>query len=364
MKYDYIVVGAGLAGCTFARLAKDKGKKVLIVEKSNSIGGTCSTKSMHGIIVHEYGAHIFKTNDNDVWKFVNKYDEFVPFVNTPKALYYNEIYSLPINMNTFHELWNVNFPTEAKEEVEKQRKKGTVKNLEDFVLTTVGIDIYKKLIKDYTEKQWGVPCNELSPEIMRRIPIRFTYDNNYYNEKYQGIPKHGYSYMLEKMVDGIDIIYGVDFIKNKRELSEMADVIVYSGSVDELLDYKYGILQYRSLKFEHRYYPNEENVQGVAVINHTSKDKPYTRTIEHKNFIKENGSKGTVITTETPEMYNGVNQRYYPINDEKNKKLYKKYVDEIGSTYILIGRLGFYKYIDMSETIKMTKQKFEEVENG
>lgn len=362
--YDFVIVGAGLAGCTFAYLAKNSGFKCLVVEKKDVIGGTCATEKINGITVHKYGAHIFKTSDKFIWDFANKIAAFDFFVNTPKARYKDRLFSLPINMNTFHELWGVVTPEEAQMKIEEQKQNFTyIDSLERFVLSEVGKDIYEYLIKGYTEKQWGIPCSKLSPEIMRRIPIRMTFNNNYYNSAYQGIPSCGYSEFMERMLEGIETVTSTDFIKKRSHFEDMARTVVYTGALDELFSYVYGDLEYRSLLFDHKEIHDINNFQGVAVVNYTCLDVPYTRLIEHRHFSKTNPECGTVITYETPCKYhrNGLSDRYYPMTDKVNLEKYSVYRSMIPDNYIILGRLAEYRYIDMAETIESAMKSFESV---
>lgn len=350
MMYDYLVVGAGLAGCTFAYMAKQRGKNVLVIEKRNHIGGNCYVENVNGIHVHKYGAHIFRTNDKQIYDFVNSFTETKSFINTPIAVYKGETYNMPFNMNTFSKLFGVVTPDEAKQKIDETRiKYANPKNLEEHCLNKVGIVVYEKLIKEYTEKQWGMKCTELPIEIMKRIPLRFTYNNNYYNEKYQCVAD--YDLMFEKMLDGCTVHLNTDYFENKKLFDKICKRVVYTGSIDELCGYKYGVLEYRGLNFEHRLY-DCENKQGVAVMNYTDSEVPYTRTIEHKHFMNDISS-ATIVTEEYPIEWKLGNERYYPINNEQNNYLYKRYRKEIKQNNILLcGRLAEYKYYDMQDTIK------------
>lgn len=351
--YDFLIVGAGLAGCTFAYLAKSMGYKCLVLEKRQEIGGMCATEEIDGIVVHKHGAHIFKTSDKDVWELVTGISKFEPFINAPKARYKNMLFSLPINMNTFHELWGVITPEDALKKINEQKVHfEKIETLEQFVLSEVGEDVYKYLIKDYTEKQWGKKCSELPPEIMRRIPIRLTYDNNYYNAIYQGIPVGGYSAMMGKMLEGVELRLGVDYVKEQKDYEGCAKTIVYTGAIDDLFSCRYGALEYRSLIFDHRKLLSIDNYQGVAVVNHTSSDVKYTRVIEHKHFQKNNKSCGTIITFETPCEYHDGLEKYYSVNDSENQAKYEKYNAIVPNNMLLVGRLAEYRYIDMAETIR------------
>ena len=353
-KYDYIVVGSGLYGATFSYLAKKKNKKVLIIEKRNHIGGNIYTEEIDGINVHKYGAHIFHTSNKDVWDFVNQFVPFNDYVNQVLANYKGKIYHLPFNMNTFFDMWGVIEPNEAKKIIDEQVKKENIKeikNLEDQALSLVGRDIYETLIKGYTEKQWGKPCNQLPSFIIKRLPLRFEFNNNYFNDTYQGIPIGGYTLLINKMLEGIDVILNEDFLQNKEKYLRIAKKIVYTGAIDEYFDYSLGELEYRSLRFE-EIKMNKEYYQNNAVINYTDKETPFTRIIEHKYF--ENiVSSSTIITKEYPDTYIKGKERYYPINDEKNNNLYNEYLKLAKKEKHVIfgGRLGNYKYYDMDDTI-------------
>lgn len=353
-KYDYIVVGSGLYGATFSYLAKKKNKKVLIIEKRNHIGGNIYTEEIDGINVHKYGAHIFHTSNKDVWDFVNQFVPFNDYVNQVLANYKGKIYHLPFNMNTFFDMWGVIEPNEAKKIIDEQVKKENIKeikNLEDQALSLVGRDIYETLIKGYTEKQWGKPCNQLPSFIIKRLPLRFEFNNNYFNDTYQGIPIGGYTLLINKMLEGIDVILNEDFLQNKEKYLRIAKKIVYTGAIDEYFDYSLGELEYRSLRFE-EIKMNKEYYQNNAVINYTDKETPFTRIIEHKHF--ENIiSSSTIITKEYPDTYSKGKERYYPINDEKNNNLYNEYLKLAKKEKHVIfgGRLGNYKYYDMDDTI-------------
>lgn len=364
--YDFLIVGAGLAGCTFAYLANKAGYKCIVFEKKNEIGGMCATENVNGIHVHKYGAHIFKTSDKKVWDFVTGISDFSPFVNSPKARYLDRLFSLPINMNTFHEMWGVITPDEAAKIISEQKVHfDKIENIEQFVLSEVGTDIYRYLIKDYTEKQWGRSCTEISPEVMRRIPIRLTYNNNYYDSIYQGIPEIGYSDFMHRMLDGIEVHYNVDYVALKERYNRLAKCVVYTGALDDLFSFEFGQLEYRSLIFEHKIIPEIDNFQGVAVVNQTSVDVPYTRVIEHKHFMRNMLSRGTVISYETPCKYVSGDDldRYYPINDAKNTEKYNKYKSMIPSNMFMLGRLAEYRYIDMAETVRSAMNLFDKLHN-
>lgn len=360
--YDYLVVGAGLFGAVFAHEANKKGKKVLVIDKRNHIGGNIYTENVEGIPVHRYGAHIFHTSDKKAWDYINQFANFNRYTNSPLAKYKDELYNLPFNMNTFHQMWGVKTPKEAKEKIEQQILEAGIKepkNLMEQAVSLVGRDIYEKLIKGYTEKQWGKPAEELPAFIIKRLPVRMTYDNNYFNDLYQGIPVGGYTQIIEKMLAGIEVRLSTDFIKHRPELSILAEKIVYTGMIDEYFDYCYGELEYRSLRFETEVL-EEENYQGNAVVNYTEYEIPYTRIIEHKHF--EFGCQGiqtnpkTVITYEYPTAWVKGGEPYYPINDEKNNTLYEKYsaLARQQKNVIFGGRLGMYKYFDMHQVIAET----------
>lgn len=357
MQYDYLIVGCGLFGTTFARLVTDAGKKCLIIDKRNHIAGNCYTENIDGINVHKYGAHIFHTSNKKVWEFVNRFAEFNNFVNSPKALSNGKLYSLPFNMNTFYELWGTKTPAEAKDILDKQRYVGPILNLEQQALSLVGSDIYHTLIKDYTEKQWGRKAIELPAFIIKRLPLRFTYDNNYFNDKYQGIPIGGYTKMFGNMLDGIEVRLNTDYFSDREFFNSLAKNIVYSGKIDEYFDYEYGELDYRSLRFDVERL-GEENYQGNAVINYCDASKDYTRIIEHKHFESAK-TDHTIITKEYPQSYTRGLTPYYPINDHTNQSLYKKYREKsLSLTNVLFGgRLSEYKYMDMHVVIESAMNK-------
>lgn len=357
-KYDYLIIGAGLFGATFARLATDSGKKCLVIDKREHIAGNCYTENKEGINVHMYGPHIFHTSNIKIWNFVNRFAEFNNFILSPKARYKNKMYSLPFNMNTFYEMWNVLTPEEAKNIIEKQKYKKTPRNLEEQALSLVGKDIYEILIKGYTTKQWGKNPRDLPSFIIKRLPLRFVYDNNYFNDIYQGIPIGGYTKMFERILDGIEVKTNVDYFSDRSYFNNIAHKIVYTGCLDEFFDYEYGELEYRSLEFEHTIL-NIENYQGNSVINWTEENIPWTRIIEHKHFEKSN-SKNTIITKEYPKEYSTGMTPYYPINDDKNQIIYKKYylkTKEL-TNFIFGGRLAEYKYMDMHVIIESAINKF------
>lgn len=351
MKYDYIIVGAGLFGATCAYELNKAGKKVLVVDKREHIGGNIYTENIEGINVHKYGAHIFHTSNKEIWDYINQFGEFNNYINSPIARYKDETYNLPFNMNTFNKIWKDAFlPEDAKKHIEEERFKGEPTNLEEQAMSLVGKTIYEKLVKEYTEKQWGKDCKELPPFIIKRLPVRFTYNNNYFNDKYQGIPKEGYTKIIETMLDGIEVKLETNFLDNKEEYLKICDKVIYTGAIDEYYDYCYGELEYRSLRFEEEIL-NTDNWQGNAVINWTSHNVPFTRTIEHKHFNNDISNK-TIISYEYPIIDN--KNPYYPINNEKNNKLYEKYKNlSNGDKNVLFGgRLGTYKYYDMDKTIE------------
>ena len=350
MKYDYLIVGAGPFGAVFAHEAKERGKRVLVIDKRSHTGGNMYCEKVEGINVHKYGAHIFHTSNKEVWDYVNQFCTFNNYINSPIANYKDEIYNLPFNMNTFNKLWGVVTPQEAKEKIENQVKESNItepKNLEEQAISLVGKDIYEKLIKGYTEKQWGRRCTELPAFIIKRLPVRYTYDNNYFNDKYQGIPEGGYNVIFDKLLEGIDVELNVDFFDKKGELLQKADKIVFTGMIDQYFDYQYGVLEYRSLRFEHETL-DEENHQGNAVVNYNEREVPYTRIIEHKHFEFGKQPK-TVITREYPAEWKQGDEPYYPVNNEKNAEIFKKYQElaEKEENVIFGGRLADYRYYDM-----------------
>lgn len=352
-KYDYLIVGSGLFGATFANLATEKGKKCLVIEKREAVGGNIRTEKTEEITVHLYGAHIFHTSDKKVWDYINKFAEFNNFVNSPVANYKGEIYNMPFNMNTFAKMFGVAFPDEAKKIIDEQRKEitKTPENLEEQAISLVGREIYTKLIKGYTEKQWGRDCTELPPFIIKRLPVRYTYDNNYFNDRYQGIPVGGYTQIIEKMLEHCDVVLNSDFLENKEKYLDMAEKCVYTGPIDAYFDYSLGELSYRSLRFETEIL-DKENYQGVAVMNFNERELPYTRIIEHKHFEFGKQEK-TVITREYPQDWNRNLEPYYPVNDEKNNALYAEYqkLAEKEKNVFFGGRLAQYKYYDMDKCI-------------
>lgn len=353
-KYDYILVGGGLYNGVFAYLARQKGKTCLVVEKRNHMGGNIYCEDKEGINIHKYGAHIFHTSNKKVWKFVNDLAEFNRYTNSPVANYKGEMYNLPFNMNTFSKMWNISTPAEAKAKIEEQKKAvtGEPKNLEEQAISLVGTDIYEKLVKGYTEKQWGRDCKELPSFIIKRLPVRFTYDNNYFNDLYQGIPIGGYNVIIDKLFEGYDIELGKDYLENKAYYDNLGGKVVYTGPIDAYYGYDYGKLEYRSLKFENEVI-DSDNYQGVAVVNYTDKETPYTRVIEHKHFEFGTQEK-TVITKEYSITWCEGMEPYYPVNNEANQELYLKYATlaKKEENVLFGGRLGEYKYYDMDKVIE------------
>ena len=352
-KYDYILVGSGLYSGVFAWFAKQKGKKCLVLEKRDHIGGNVYCENTEGIHVHKYRAHIFHTSNKEVWQFVNSLAEFNRYTNSPVANYKGEMYNMPFNMNTFSKMWNISTPAEAKKIIEEQKKEitGEPKNLEEQAISLVGREIYEKLVKGYTEKQWGRDCTALPAFIIKRLPVRYTYDNNYFNDLYQGIPIGGYNVIIDRLFEGCDIETGVDYLEKKEYYDGLGEKIVYTGTIDAYYKYQFGKLEYRSLRFESEVL-DEENHQGVAVVNYTDRETPYTRIIEHKHFEFGTQPK-TVITREYPVTWQEGMEPYYPVNDEKNQALYQKYAKlaEKEEHVIFGGRLGEYKYYDMDKVI-------------
>lgn len=365
MNYDYLIVGSGLFGSVFAHEAALRGKKVKVIEKRNHIAGNIYTKEVNGIQVHEYGAHIFHTSNSKVWQYIQQFAEFNRFTNAPIANFHGEIYNLPFNMNTFNKLWGVITPKEAEEKIAKQRQVLAGKepqNLEEQAISLVGTDIYRKLVKEYTEKQWGQKATELPPFIIKRLPVRFTYDNNYFNDRYQGIPIGGYTQIVEKMLDhdNIEVELNTDFFAHREDYLANYPKIVFTGMIDQFFDYELGELEYRSLRFETELLENEANYQGNAVVNYTDKETPFTRIIEHKHF--EFGTQSdTVITKEYPKDWKRGDEPYYPINNERNNALYQRYA-QMAKDYpniIFGGRLGQYQYYDMHKVIEAALEAVE-----
>ena len=363
MHYDYLIAGAGLFGAVFAHEMHKQGRKVLVVEKRDHIAGNIYTEKVMGINVHRYGAHIFHTSDEEVWNYVNQYARFNHYVNSPVAVYRDELYNLPFNMNTFSRMWNIKTPKEAKEIIAKQTGEFagiTPQNLEEQALQLAGRDVYEKLVKGYTEKQWGRDCKDLPPFIIRRLPLRFTYDNNYFNDRFQGIPEGGYTQIVEKLLEDIPVLTGVSLQEYQTanaartaDEQDSWDRLLYTGMIDEYYHYRLGTLEYRSLRFETEELPEEDNYQGNAVVNYTEREVPYTRIIEHKHFEFQTGE-GTVITREYPTTWKKGDEPYYPINDEKNGALYAQYAElaKKEANVLFGGRLGQYKYYDMDKVIR------------
>lgn len=354
MRYDYLVVGSGLYGAVFACEAKKAGKKVLVIDKRPNIAGNVYTEEIEGINVHTYGAHIFHTNNKKVWDYITQFAEFNRFTNSPVANYHGELYSLPFNMYTFNKMWGVVTPEEAAAKIEEQRKEAGItepENLEEQAISLVGRDIFEKLVKGYTEKQWGRDCKDLPAFIIKRLPVRFTFDNNYFNALYQGIPVGGYTKMVENLLDGIEVRLNVDYLENKEELDALAEKVVYTGPIDAYFDYKLGYLEYRSVRFETEVL-DKPNFQGNAAVNYTDRETPWTRIIEHKWFEFGTQPK-TVISREYSSEWKPGDEPYYPVNDEKNGKLYGEYkkLAELEDKVIFGGRLGEYKYYDMDAVI-------------
>ena len=354
-EYDYLIVGSGLFGTTFAYEANKRGKKCLVIDKRNHIGGNIYTENIEGINVHRYGAHIFHTSNKEVWQYINQFTEFNRYTNSPVARYKNELYNMPFNMNTFNKLWGVVTPKEAINKIDEEIKEANIQNpqnLEEQAISLVGKTIYEKLVKGYTEKQWGQKAAELPSFIIKRLPVRFTYDNNYFNDIYQGIPIGGYTKIIEKMLDGIEVKLNTDFFDNREYLEGIADKIVFTGIIDKFYNYKFGELEYRNLRFETETL-EEQNYQGNAVVNYTEYKVPYTRIIEHKHFEFDTTSPKTIITREYPDTWTREKEPYYPINNDKNNQLYKKYENYAKNDKKVIfgGRLGQYKYYDMDKVI-------------
>lgn len=352
--YDYLIVGAGLFGSVFAYEATKKGKKCLVIDKRPQVAGNIYTEKVENIDVHKYGAHIFHTSDKKIWNYMNQFCEFNNYINSPVANYKGELYNLPFNMNTFNKMWGVVTPEQAKAKIEEQKKSLNItepKNLEEQALSLVGPDVYEKLIKGYTQKQWGRPCTELPAFIIKRLPLRFIYDNNYFNDRYQGIPIGGYTQIVEKMLEGSDVLLSTNYFDFIRQNKDIADKTIYTGEIDKFYDYKFGPLEWRSVRFETEVL-NLENYQGIAVMNFTSTDEPYTRIIEHKHFDKTESEK-TVISREYSKEWSLGDEPYYPINNDKNNELYQKYLELANkeNNVVFGGRLGTYKYYDMDKVV-------------
>jgi UDP-galactopyranose mutase len=361
MNYNYLIIGSGLYGATIAQQAKKAGKSVLVIDKRPNVGGNIYTEKVEGINVHKYGAHIFHTNNKEVWDYVTSFVDFNRFTNSPVANYKGELYSMPFNMYTFNKMWGVVTPEEAAAKIEEQKKEitGEPKNLEEQAISLVGRDIYEKLVKGYTEKQWGRDCKDLPAFIIKRLPVRLTFDNNYFNALYQGIPIGGYTKLIEKMLEGIEVRLNVDYLENKEELDKLAEKVIYTGPIDAYFDYKLGTLEYRSVRFENEIF-DKPNFQGNAAVNYTDRETPWTRIIEHKWFEfgkDENGNDlpKTVISREYSSEWKLGDEPYYPVNDAKNSTLYEQYkaLAEAEDNVIFGGRLGEYKYYDMDKTIEV-----------
>ena len=364
-QYDYLIVGAGLYGAVFAREMTDRGRRVLVIDKRDHIAGNIYTEDVEGIQVHRYGAHIFHTSDKAVWTYVNRFAEFNRYTNSPVANYRGEIYNLPFNMNTFNKMWGVITPEEARRKIEEQRAAAGIaepRNLEEQAISLVGTDIYEKLVKGYTAKQWGRPCTELPTFIIKRLPVRFTYDNNYFNALFQGIPTEGYTRMVERMLEGVEVRLGIDYLADKPALDALAEKMVYTGPIDAYFGYRLGALQYRSVRFTTEVL-DTDNYQGNAVVNYTDSDTPYTRIIEHKHFVFGTQPK-TVISREYSAEWKPGDEPYYPVNDEKNGALYEKYAALAAEEKNVLfgGRLGEYKYYDMDAVVAAALRKTEETE--
>ena len=359
-KYDYLIVGSGLFGSVFAHEAKKRGKTSLVIDRRNHAGGNVYCENVEGINVHKYGAHIFHTNDKQIWDYVNSFVEFNRYTNSPVAFYKGELYNLPFNMNTFYQLWGVKTPEEARNKIQSQIEALNIQepaNLEEQALSLIGPDIYEKLIKGYTEKQWGRPATELPAFIIKRLPVRFTYDNNYFNDKYQGIPIGGYNKLVEGLLKDIEVKLEVDYFENREDWNSLAQKIVFTGKIDQYYDFQFGQLEYRSLQFDHEVH-DTENYQGNAVVNYTEREVPYTRILEHKHFEFGTQPK-TVITKEYPLEWSAEKEPYYPINDAKNTAVFKKYQElaDAENNVIFGGRLAEYRYYDMHQIIGSALKK-------
>lgn len=354
IEYDYLIVGAGLYGAMSAYILSRQGKKCLVIDKNHHIGGLCYTEKSHGIEVHKFGAHIFRTNSRKVWDFVNSICEFIPFVNSPLACHHGNIYNLPFNMNTFKQVFGVLTPLNAKAAIESDKRKcASPSNLEENAKAQIGERLYEMFIRDYTEKQWGKKCSELPVSIMKRIPIRYTYNNNYYTERYQGIPECGYTEFTNRLLDGVKVMCDTDFFGDRNYFSQLANKIIYTGTIDQFYDYCFGKLDYRSVKFKQIYLSNIDNLQGNAVMNYTDLSVPYTRRIEHKHFMNAE-CKGTVISYEIPVAYDGTNNPAYPIPTADNLEKYARYKElaDNEANVIFGGRLAEYKYYSMNDIIE------------
>lgn len=366
MNYNYLIVGSGLYGATIAQQAKKAGKSVLVIDKRPNIGGNIYTEKVEGINVHKYGAHIFHTNNKEVWDYVTSFVDFNRFTNSPVANYKGELYSMPFNMYTFNKMWGVVTPEEAAAKIEEQKKEitGEPKNLEEQAISLVGRDIYEKLVKGYTEKQWGRDCKDLPAFIIKRLPLRFIYDNNYFNDRFQGIPMGGYTAIVEKMLEGSDVLLNTDYYEFRKENADIAEKTVYTGMLDKYFDYKYGVLEYRSVRFETETL-DMDNYQGNAVVNYTEREVPYTRIIEHKHFEYGTQPK-TVISREYPSEWKLGEEPYYPVNNEKNEEVAGKYRElaDKEENVIFGGRLGEYRYYDMDKVIAAALKAVEKEKNN
>lgn len=365
MRYDYLIVGAGLFGAAFAHEALKAGKTCLVVDRRGHIGGNAYTEEIEGVTVHKYGAHIFHTNDKAIWDYVNQFAEFNRYTNCPIANYKGEVYNLPFNMNTFNRMWGVVTPQQAQTKIREQRAAAGITeptNLEEQAISLVGVDIYEKLIKGYTEKQWGRACSQLPISIIKRLPVRFTYDNNYFNARYQGIPTEGYTAMIERMLRGAEVRLNTDFLKERAVLTAQAERIIYTGAIDAYFDYRLGALAYRSIRFETEVLETE-NYQGNAVVNYTDRETPFTRIIEHKHFVFGTQPKTVISREYSCEWSRGI-EPYYPVNDARNDALYEEYRKLAGreKNVIFAGRLGEYRYYDMDAVIRRALEIFQEVD--
>jgi len=362
MKYDYLIVGSGLFGCTFANLAKNNNKTALIIEKRNHPYGNCYTEKIKNIDIHKYGPHIFHTNSDKIWEYVNSFSKFNNFINRPKVSHAGELYSFPINLMTLQQLWGVNTPEQARKKIEKEKLNiRNPQNLEEWILSQVGEKIYYTFIYGYTKKQWGTEPKNLPSFIIKRLPIRLNFNDNYYFDQYQGIPANGYSELMTNMTDGIEIVLNTDYLSNREYWDNQAHRVVYTGALDDFFNLEYGTLDYRSLKFEHKILENVSDYQGNAIINYTDYDVPYTRIIEHKHFTFGE-QKDSVITKEFPQTFGKNTDKYYPINNDKNNHLYNKYkaqIQNLSKKYIFGGRLAEYKYYDMHQIIGSAMNKYD-----
>jgi UDP-galactopyranose mutase len=363
-QYDYLIVGAGLYGAVMAHELHKKGKRCLVIDRRYHIAGNIFTEEIEEIQVHKYGAHIFHTSNRRVWDYINQFTEFNHYINSPVAMYGDELYNMPFNMNTFYQMWGVKTPLEAAQKIAEQVAESKIeepKNLEEQALSLIGRDVYEKLVKGYTEKQWGRSCTELPPFIIKRLPVRFTFDNNYFNDRYQGIPVDGYTAIVERMLEGIEVRTGVDFFELRKEQPNLAEKIIFTGMIDEYFDYQLGALEYRSVRFETEVL-DCPNYQGNAVVNYTEREVPYTRIIEHKHFAFGKQQK-TVISREYSSEWSVGMEPYYPVNDEKNTALYEKYCElaKKEGNVIFGGRLGDYKYYDMDKVIEAALNRLDEM---